>query len=115
MMVKSQKVKIVRQAVSHITAFYASVLVSHGQMLFSVFLCGGRKRIWSGLQSLLILAPPTAVGGVNDRNIICYCSTVTRAISIVLYKHVSLKFIGCENRSEVGCFNKQLFKVENSV
>ena len=47
------------------------------------------KRVWSGLQSLLVLAPPTVVRGVNGGNVICYSFIVTHAISVVLYKHIS--------------------------
>ena len=78
---------------------------------FPFFFRVAEKRIWSGLQSLLVLAPPTVVGGVNDGNVICFCSIVTRAISIVLYKRVSSLV---RNGSEVCCFNKQ-FQSENSV
>ena len=46
--------------------------------------------VWSGLQLLLVLAPPAVVGGVNGGNVICHCLIVTRAISVVLYKCVSL-------------------------
>ena len=63
-------------------------LVSRGRPLFFVFLRVGGKRVWSGLPSLLVLAPPTVVGGVNERNVIYYCFIVTRAISLVVYKRV---------------------------
>ena len=56
---------------------------------FPFFFGVAEKRVWSGLQSLLVLAPPTVVGGVNGGNVICYCLIVTRAISVVLYKRVS--------------------------
>ena len=46
------------------------------------------KRVWSGLQSLLVLASPAVVGGVNGGNVICYCLIVTRAISVVLNEQV---------------------------
>ena len=52
------------------------------------------------------LGIPTAVEGVNDGKVICYCSIATHANSVVLYKRVSLKFIACKFRSEVSCFNK---------
>ena len=57
----------------------------------------------SDLQSLLVLAPPAVVGGVNGSNVICYCFIVTRAISLVLYKRVSLKIGAYENGCKVCC------------
>ena len=56
---------------------------------FPFFFGVAEKRVWSGLQSLLVLAPPAVMGGVNGGNVICYCLIVTRAISVVLYKRVS--------------------------
>ena len=55
---------------------------------FPFFFGLAEKRFWSGLQSLLVLAPPTVVGGVNERNVIYYCFIVTRAIFLVVYKRV---------------------------
>ena len=68
---------------------------------FPFFFGVAEKRVWSGLQSLLVLAPSTVVVGVNDGNTICYYFIVTHTISIVPYKLVSLKFIACENGGEV--------------
>ena len=55
---------------------------------FAFFFGLAEKRVWSGLQSLLVLAPPTMVGDVNEKNVIYYCFIVTCAISLVMYKHV---------------------------
>ena len=92
------------------TSKYVLVLHAMARPLFSIFLWDGGKRVLSSLQSLFVLAPPTG-GGVNDGNVICYCSIVTHAISIVLYKHVSL-LVKVEVKSAV---SMNYFKVENSV
>ena len=57
---------------------------------FPFFFGVAEKRVWSGLQPLLVLAPPAVLGGVNGGNVIYYCLIVTPTISVVLYKHVSL-------------------------
>ena len=69
---------------------YSNILVLCGQTAFFRFSLGWRKKGSSGLQSLLVLVPPAVVGGVNGGNVIYYCLIVTHAISVVLYKRVSL-------------------------
>ena len=72
------------------------MVVSLCQTAFFAFFGVAEKRVWSALHLLLILAPPPRWGVLIMENMICYCSIVTRTISVVLYKCVSLKFIACE-------------------
>ena len=78
--------------------FILSYSLAWPDRFFPLIFGVAEKRVWSGLQSLLILAPPTVVGSVNDGNVIFYCSIVTRTISTVLYKRVSL-FVKVEVKS----------------
>ena len=65
------------------------------------------KRVWSGLQLVLVMALPTVVGGVNDSiddsSVIFYCFVVTCSISFGLYKRNSL---ACKKSAAHCCFNK---------
>ena len=57
-----------------------------------LLLCGQITFLWGDGKKSLVwftvathLSIPHCSGGVNGGNVICYCSIITRAISIVLY------------------------------
>ena len=78
-------------------------LVSRSQTAFFRFSLGWREKglVWFTVATRL--GTPRCGGGVNGGNVICYCFIVTRAISVVLYKRVSLKIGAYENGYKVCC------------
>ena len=75
------------------------MLGSHGPPFFSIFLWVGGKKglVWFTVATRL--GTPHRSGDVNERNAIYYCFIVTRAISLVVYKciSVSLKVNDCRS------------------